>query len=171
MEVIIQRAEQATQGATQEATGGATRGATQEATQGATQEATREVTAAEPQPTQPSASANTLALILMEATPAVATLTEATLTVATLTEATLTVVTLTEAILMEATLTEGILMEAILMEAIAGAAWADFVQRLAPTRMAALALTLTEARARTGPRSLAMHRRAATQSPRCPTSL
>ena len=161
MEVIIQRAEQATQGATQGVT--------------------REVTAAEPQPTQPSASANTLALILMEATPAVATLMEATLTVATLTEATLTVVTLTEAILMEATLTEGILMEAILtegiltegilMEAIAGAAWAVFVQRLAPTRMAALALTLTEARARTGPRSLAMHRRAATQSPRCPTSL
>ena len=156
-------AEGATQGATQEATGGATRGATQEATQGVTQEATqeatqgatqgvtREVTAAEPQPTQPSASANTLALILMEATPAVATLTEAILAVATLAVATLT--------------------EATLTEAIAGAAWADFVQRLAPTRMAALALTLTEARARTGSRCLALQMRAATQSPRCPTSL
>ena len=152
-------AEGATQGATQEATGGATRGATQEATQGVTQGATqgatrgatREVTAAEPQPTQPSASANTLALILMEATPAEATLTEA---------------ILTEATLMEATLTE-----ATLTEAIAGAAWADFVQRLAPTRMAALALTLTEARARTGSRCLALPMRAAMQSPRCPTSL
>ena len=102
----------------------------------------------------------------MEATPAVATLTEAILAVATL-----AVATLTEATLTEATLTEGILMEATLMEAIAGAAWADFVQRLVPTRMAALALTLTEARARTGSRCLALQMRAAMQSPRCPTSL